>query len=240
MVASEFEFRHRFWLIAAVFAVAFQCYALDHTNSAEALARLLGWPTTGAAAGVRLVLTMASVVAAVGVGARFWGAAYLGREIVHSGRLRSESLVADGPFRYVRNPLYLGTTLFTVGLGLLASRLGWLVIVSGLLLLHYRLIRREEAELLRVQGARYRAYCDRVPRLWPALRPRVKTGSARPQWRQAFFGELFMIIFLVAMIAYTLTLRLGVFAAAIGSGIGVYLVQNLTMKHRGRRSAPRS
>ena len=40
--ATEFEFRHRFWLNGAIFALAFECYAFDHVNSAAALGRRLG------------------------------------------------------------------------------------------------------------------------------------------------------------------------------------------------------
>jgi protein-S-isoprenylcysteine O-methyltransferase Ste14 len=229
--ATEFEFRHRFWLIAAIFALAFACYSFDHANSAAGLASLLVNPMAIGDA-VRIILAVACVIVAAGVGMRLWGSAYLQGEVVHSARLHSEALVADGPYRHVRNPLYLGTTLLTFGFGFLASRVGWFVLVFGLLLFHYRLIRREEAELIRAQGDRYHAYCARVPRLWPALRPRISAGNIRPWWRQAFLSETFMLSFLAAMIAYALTLRMNVLAALVGCGVGIYLMQNFVLKGR--------
>jgi protein-S-isoprenylcysteine O-methyltransferase Ste14 len=169
--ATKFEFRHRFWLIGTIFALAFECYAFDHINSAAALASRLVNPIAAGDA-VRIILGLACVVVAAGVGMRLWGSAYV--------RLHSEALVADGPYRHVRNPLYFGTTLLTLGFGLLASRVGWFVLVLGLLLFHYRLIMREEAELVRTQGDRYRAYCARVPRFWPALRTRISCRLHEP------------------------------------------------------------
>jgi protein-S-isoprenylcysteine O-methyltransferase Ste14 len=35
---------------------------------------------------------------------RTWGAAYLRTDVVHDTAQHSKALVADGPFRYVRNP----------------------------------------------------------------------------------------------------------------------------------------
>lgn len=75
---------------------------------------------------------------------RTWGAAYLRSEVVHDSNLRNETLVADGPFRYVRNPLYFGNVLLAAGMGLFASRLGWLILALGMVVFVYRLIGREE------------------------------------------------------------------------------------------------
>ena len=54
---------------------------------------------------------------------RTWDTAYLRSEVVHDSKLHAEGLVADGRFRYARNPFYLGGVLFAIGFGLAASRL---------------------------------------------------------------------------------------------------------------------
>jgi len=89
---------------------------------------------------------------------RAWGAAYLRAEVVQDSRVRSERLVADGPFRYSRNPLYLGLLIGVFGAGPLFSRTGWVVQMSLALVFCYRLIRREEAELYLVQGDKFVTY----------------------------------------------------------------------------------
>jgi len=78
-------------------------------------------------------------------------------------------LVEDGPFRFSRNPMYLGLVLFSAGL---AAATGVLVnVVFPLLLgawLHRSFIAAEEAFLAHEFGDAYAAYCRRVPR-WIGL-----------------------------------------------------------------------
>ena len=42
MRATDFEFRHRYFLIMAIYAVGFSCYWIDHRNAAQALLSLIG------------------------------------------------------------------------------------------------------------------------------------------------------------------------------------------------------
>lgn len=75
--------------------------------------------------------------------------------------------VATGPYRYVRNPMYLGAAATILGIGLLASS-GALVALAGafLLLLHLFVVLHEEPGLERRFGAGYRRYCESVHRWW--------------------------------------------------------------------------
>jgi len=199
MQATEFEFRHRFWVICAVFAVGFACYSIDHRNAATALAR-------GSSDGVHLVLGLGALLAAAAAALRTWASAYMRTAVVKDQALHTDRLVADGPYRHLRNPLYLGMLLLAVCFGLMASRLGFLVIVVGLLVVVLRLIGREEAALSRTQGTAYAEYLARVPRLWPALAPRAPASGARPQWGQAVIGELMMWGFALGAGAFAVTL----------------------------------
>ncbi|MES2523024.1 MAG: isoprenylcysteine carboxylmethyltransferase family protein [Gemmatimonadota bacterium] len=85
----------------------------------------------------------------------------------------STVLVTDGPFRYVRHPIYLAGILLVLGVRLLYP--SWqvidLVLPLGLLAyFHLAVVRVEEPELRRRFGASYDAYCARVPR-WLPRRP---------------------------------------------------------------------
>ena len=55
----------------------------------------------------RIVIVAGALLVFLGAGLRTWGAAYLRTEVVHDTAQHSQALVADGPFRYTRNPLYL-------------------------------------------------------------------------------------------------------------------------------------
>ena len=76
-----------------------------------------------------------------------------------------DSLVLDGPYRYTRNPMYLGMLLLYVGVALITGLTWALLLVPGLVLIVNRVvIRREEAYLTRRFGEAYTAYLGRVRR----------------------------------------------------------------------------
>jgi protein-S-isoprenylcysteine O-methyltransferase Ste14 len=53
---------------------------------------------------------------------RSWAEAYLHSSVVHDSELHTERLMADGPYRYVRNPLHLGLILLAAWMRTMASR----------------------------------------------------------------------------------------------------------------------
>jgi protein-S-isoprenylcysteine O-methyltransferase Ste14 len=77
----------------------------------------------------------------------------------------SSNLVVGGPFRFSRNPVYLGMAFLLVGLGvLLGSLTPLLVIPAFVLIIDRRFIRAEETMLARTFGAQYDVYRARVRR----------------------------------------------------------------------------
>lgn len=70
---------------------------------------------------------------------------------MRDSEVHTDKLLADGPYRYVRNPLYLGNILMSAGIGLMASRIGFVVLSLGMTLFVIRLLLPEEAELSRAQ-----------------------------------------------------------------------------------------
>jgi protein-S-isoprenylcysteine O-methyltransferase Ste14 len=228
--ATDFEFRQRFWIIGGIIWLAFTCYTFDHMNAAVALARvILGHGTSPdspvAARTAIAILSAGTAIVALGALIRSWAEAYLHSAVVHDMELHSERLVAEGPYRHLRNPLYLGNILLTIGLGLMASRIGCVIMVVGMFAFCYRLILREEAGLLASQGESYRRYFDAVPRLWPSLRPRVPAGNAQPNWRDGFAGETFLWGIAVGMAVFVVTERIVYFWIVMGAGFAVYFVQ---------------
>jgi protein-S-isoprenylcysteine O-methyltransferase Ste14 len=181
----------------------------------------------------RIVILAGALLVFLAAGLRTWGAAYLRTEVVHDTAQHSEALVADGPFRYTRNPLYLTNLPMAAGIGVLASRSGFIFLVLANWIFVYRLIFREEESLLKTQGESYRAYCRAVPRFWPALKPRVPSGNRRPDWGQAFAGESFVWLFGLAelLLAATLNIWIGVFTFLLGF-VAHFLVSRQIQKQR--------
>jgi protein-S-isoprenylcysteine O-methyltransferase Ste14 len=238
--ATKFEFEKRFWIICAIYFVGFFLSVFDHTPFIVALRQLIapsiarGSPDAGTFE--RTVIAIGALLVFLSAAVRTWAAAYLRTEIVHDTAQHSDALVADGPFRYTRNPLYLANLPMAAGIGVLASLSGFIVLVLANWIFVYRLILREEEALRQSQGKSYRAYCETVPRFWPSFMPRLPPGNHRPQWGQALAGESFVWVFGLAELLLAITLR--PLAALIVFPLGFmahFVITNRIQKH-GRQS----
>lgn len=75
------------------------------------------------------------------------------------------ALVVDGPYRYSRNPIYVGLTLLYAGIGVAADNLWALgLLLPVLAVMRYGVIAREERYLEDKFGDAYRRYKARVRR----------------------------------------------------------------------------
>jgi protein-S-isoprenylcysteine O-methyltransferase Ste14 len=209
--ATKFEFEKRFWIICAIYFIGFALSGIDHTSFIAAVRHLIAPSITNDSPETeqfaRIVISIGASLVFLTAALRTWGAAYLRTSVVHDTAQHSDALVAGGPFRYTRNPLYLANLPMAAGIGVLASRAGFIFLVLANCFFVYRLIFREEEALLQTQGESYRAYCRSVPRYWPSLRARLPAGDNQPQWAQAFAGESFVWIFGIAELAVAITLR---------------------------------
>jgi len=112
MKASALEFRLRmgswsplsYWLVLhglklCILASAFRCWSglsLEASGRACCASPMhAGGDSSG------------SLIALIGAILRVW-ARHLGYGTVHHGEMQAGGVMADGPYRYVRNPLYLG------------------------------------------------------------------------------------------------------------------------------------
>jgi protein-S-isoprenylcysteine O-methyltransferase Ste14 len=221
MRATEFEFRQRFWIIGLIYAAGFSLATFDHNLAGSAVANWFGLPQTD---GLHLAFGCGAVIALAGAAIRTWAAAYLESDVVHDQRLHSERLVADGPYRFVRNPLYLGVILLTAGMGLLASRIGWIIMMVGITLFQYRLTKREEQMLASSLGESYIRYRDAVPNLIPSLSPRLPSSGRAPRWGQAFRGEAFIWTFATSLALLAITLEPALAYVCMALGFALYFV----------------
>ena len=240
MPAGDLEFRYRFWVIFGLFWLGFSCYYVDHTNVAEWLVALAapGLDAERQRHVLQGVFGVAAFLALASAALRSWASAYLRSEVVHDTAVHTETLVADGPYRHVRNPLYLGTYLMTLGMALVMSRLGAVVVLAGQAIFLLRLIGREEAALTAAGGDRFRAYQAAVPRLVPSLAPRVPNGRTRAHVAEGAIGEAFSWILGLALLLFALTLNSRIILYAVGVGFVVYWLLFVVWKKRGRSSGP--
>jgi protein-S-isoprenylcysteine O-methyltransferase Ste14 len=79
-------------------------------------------------------------------------------------------LVVQGPYRFVRNPMYLGAGLALTGAALFYQSLRLFGYAGAFLVItHVFVVMYEEPRLQRSFGGEYLAYCKRVGRWWPSL-----------------------------------------------------------------------
>jgi len=238
--ATELEFRSRFWFIMGSYWAGFLLYFVDRVNVCAAIGIFVYRHETAPDAKIDhliiLLFAVGTAITALAALIRTWAGAYLHSSVIHDAALHGENLVADGPYRHVRNPLYLGNIFLATGVGFLASRSGFVVIVLANLIIVYRLLLREETTLLASQGESYRRYYAAVPRLWPAFAPRVPASGAKPNWADGFTGELMMWSAAAAMAVFTATEKIAYFWAVFGTGMLIYFLQAY-LRERAKKSA---
>ena len=79
-------------------------------------------------------------------------------------------LVVRGPYRFVRNPMYIGATLGLTGAALFYGSLALLLYSAAFIVAcHLFVIIYEEPTLRRTFGLDYEAYCRKVNRWWPGM-----------------------------------------------------------------------
>ena len=233
--ATAFEFRYRFFLLGLIFWIGYVAgsYLAPGVTVGEMLAGWSGHPTVG---GAKFFIAVGALVIAVAGALRTWATAYLRGDIVHDMALHSHRLVADGPYRYLRNPLYLGTILMAAGIGVLYNWAGWLLIVGGVTIFNLRLIGREEAALLESQGSAFESFRRAVPCLIPSLTPRLPAAGQIPQWRQAIFAESFIWAFALALGLFALTLDIRLLSGIMFGSLLCYAALHVVNSRRRQKT----
>ena len=80
-----------------------------------------------------------------------------------------ERIIATGPYRHTRNPMYLGHLIFLLGLAITLWSLAAIVVLVGRALWFHRRVLHDEARLEKIFGAEYAAYRARVRRWIPGV-----------------------------------------------------------------------
>jgi hypothetical protein len=144
------------------------------------------------------------MLGAVGLWLRGFAAGYLHKQ---------EILTVTGPYAYTRNPLYLGSAILALGVGLATN--SWIsgaIIFAYFALFYSMVMRGEEKELHLRHGAAFEEYARTVPLFFPRIRA-AKLPGASPgafswaqyrknhEWRAAV-GFLLLLGVLLAISAF--------------------------------------
>jgi protein-S-isoprenylcysteine O-methyltransferase Ste14 len=230
MKASAFEFRFRLILMTLVIVLGFWAPWIEwlHWGTRSTVWLWLGFELGGlgfaATKGIEAVTVLAILTAGLAAGIRIWGTAYLGTRIVNNTEMKAGAVMADGPYRRVRNPLYLGSWLMVAAISVLMPPTGALLTMILLSIFLLRLIWGEESFLAGQLGEPYMAYKSAVPRLIPRLGPGVAAGGQRPNWGRAFLGEVMPLGVLVSFAALSWQYNASLLIRAVLISFGLSLV----------------
>jgi len=113
------------------------------------------------------------LISVVGLVVRAWASGHL---------IKDKRLAVSGPYRYSRNPLYVGN--FLLGIGIVVGARSWWVL--GLFVIYYGLfypmiIRRERDRMKQLFPEQYEEYRRKVPLFFPSLRKHLP-AKGRFRW----------------------------------------------------------
>jgi protein-S-isoprenylcysteine O-methyltransferase Ste14 len=185
---------------------------------------------------VPLVIVAGALLASVGAALRIWGEAWLGPSIVLHGEMKAGAVLADGPFRFVRNPLYLGLWFVIAALALLMPASGALFAMVALSFFLLRLILGEEAFLCNQLGESYRDYLRAVPRLIPRLRTNLAPTGRKPHWLRGALSEIMPIGVFASLAFFSWSYDIHLMAKAILIGFGVSLVARALLPEKWKEA----
>jgi protein-S-isoprenylcysteine O-methyltransferase Ste14 len=235
MGATKIEFRLRMVILTAIIVMGFYAPWIEALGIGRRIS-LWEWLALelsrigiiSFALAVPLVIAVAALIAAKGALLRIWGTACLGRSTVQHAQMQAGAVMADGPYRYMRNPLYLGSWCMFAAIAFLMPPTGALFAMVFATVFQMRLIFGEEAFLTRQLGQPYIDYLHAVPRLFPHLRALLSlTGPApsgsKPQWLHALLAEInpIGVFIILAFFSWTYNDRLMIRALIVSFGLSL-------------------
>lgn len=209
MRASAIEFRFRMIIHLVIIVLGFwapwiEPLHLHRTSLLEWLAlEITRLGLVSFAVATPIVIALATLIAALSAWMRVWGTAYLDPSVVTGLAMDAGGVMTSGPYRYVRNPLYLGTIFMAAAMAFAMPVTGAVFAVILTPLFDLRLILGEEKFLGEKLGEPYQAYLRAVPRLIPRLRTTLPPSSHAPHWLHSILTELLPIgVFLVTAVLW--------------------------------------
>jgi protein-S-isoprenylcysteine O-methyltransferase Ste14 len=123
-----------------------------------------------------------------------------------SGHLKKEEiLTTGGPYRFIRNPLYVGSLLIGLGFFLISDSYWVLLLIAFYFLISYVPVIRYEEEILKGKfPSEFPEYSQNIPAFFPALHP-WKHPSTQFNWQQVWknkeYNAIIGIVVVITLLA---------------------------------------
>lgn len=126
-------------------------------------------------------------------------------------RTRSDStgqkLIVQGPFAFVRNPLYVGNFFVSVGFAVFSGVM-WIVAITAIafIIQYYFVVKYEESILTKTFGDDYINYRKKVPAFFPLSLPKLDQIDWPKDCSHALKSEKSTLTTIVALITFLVAL----------------------------------
>ena len=209
MRATRIEFRLRMAINAAIIILGFWSPWIEYGHIGKRIS-LIEWlalqlSRAGIAPfsiAISSLLIISLLFASFGVILRISGTAWLGPGMVNNMKMIAGTVIVDGPYRFVRNPLYIGLWFMVTAMAFLMPATGAVFAIALVTLFMIRLTLGEESFLGAQIGQPYQAYLRAVPRFFPRLRGAPASTGSKPHWLRASLAELTPIGVFVGILVF--------------------------------------
>lgn len=117
---------------------------------------------------------LGAALAVIGILVRLWASGYI---------KKNRQLATDGPYAFVRHPLYVGNLLIAVGFAIACGLWwAWLMLLVFWLIFYPNAIRQEDAKLERLFGDAWGSWRAETRALLPRLSPYRPDGPEISPW----------------------------------------------------------
>ena len=242
MNAAALAFRFRVVIFVLLYLLAFfrpgECFRGGGDGTlwlaASTLAARTGW--IGLAAATVTVTLIALACLVLGAILRVWGTAYLGSGVMRGAAMQGDRLVAAGPYRYVRNPLYLGSWLLALATSILMPPSGAAFFLLAFSVFVLFLISAEE----RFLTASWAMATSSTVAVFPAYG--LASAPSKPPHRRApigcklFLAETYPIAFTLCFAIFAWRYNARILIQCLLICYGVSLIIRALTKHHARRT----
>ncbi len=119
-----------------------------------------------------MLFLVGGAIAVVGEAIRMWASGYV---------MKNKELATNGPYAYVRHPLYVGNILLLIGFSIASSQWWSFVLMGALLWFYYPpTISYEDNKLRDIFGEEWEAWAKNIHALIPTFGD--KAGSVKSSW----------------------------------------------------------
>jgi len=122
-----------------------------------------------------LSLLVGLAVTSAGGSLRLWACGHLKKE---------KELATSGPYRYTRNPLYLGNVFIGIGV-VIGSNSWWVILIFAIYFLVFYpvIILEEKGRMQKFFPLQYSPYSKKVPLFFPNFRPSWPKSPQKFNWQ---------------------------------------------------------